>query len=122
MLTVILPDKVEHVFSSEASELEPISGHTNCFLPEWPGILPRVKHWHLGGQRAEAAREGETAGGQKSQLINIIQPRGGGVLEPDLQTYAKSYVDYPGFRMRSSGGLAFFINRNSVLLYHVEDE
>ena len=122
VLTVILPDKGEQLFSSEASELELISGHTSCFLPEWPGILPGVKHSRLGGQRAEAAREGETAGGRKSQLINIIQPRGGGDLEPDMQTYAKSYVDYPGFRVKSSGGLAFLVNRNTVLLNHMEDK
>lgn len=72
MLTVSLPDKVGQVLSSRASELGLISGHANYFLPEWSGILPRVKHLHLGEQQAEEAGEEETAGGCSSQLINIM--------------------------------------------------
>lgn len=52
-------------------------------------VLPGMTYLHLGGQQAEEPREEETAGGCTSQLINIVQPRGGGVLELDMQTYAK---------------------------------
>lgn len=72
MLAVILPDKVGQVLSSRALELGLISSCANCVLPEWPWILPGVKHLHLGGQQAEEAGEGETAGGCSSQLINIM--------------------------------------------------
>lgn len=35
-----------------------------------------------------------------------------------MQTYAKSYVDYSGFRMETTRSLVLFFNRNSVLVSH----
>lgn len=72
VLTVILPDEVGQVLSSRASGLGLISSLANYFLPEWSGILPGVKHLHLGEQQAEESGERETAGGCSSQLINIM--------------------------------------------------
>lgn len=70
MLAVILPNEVEQVLSSRASEPGPMSSRATCLFPEWPLILPGVRHLHLGGQQAEETREGETASVCTSQLIN----------------------------------------------------
>lgn len=39
-------------------------------------------------------------------------------MELNMQTYAKSYVDYSGFRMETTRSLVLFFNRNSVLVSH----
>lgn len=70
MLTVILLDKVGQVLSSKVSEPGLVGSYANCFLPEWPLILPGRKHLHFGGQQAKEAREGVTAGICTSPLSN----------------------------------------------------
>jgi hypothetical protein len=73
----------------------------------------------LGGHQAEERKEGKTAGGSISQLINIIYNQGEGeLLNLIFKLMQKSYVDYPGLRMES---LAFFLGRNLVLLNYMEN-
>lgn len=119
VLTVTLLDKVGQAFFSKAFEQGLISSGANCFLPGWPLIVPVVRSVHLRWVPGWGGPGGETARGCTSQLINIVYNQGeGGAFEFDMQTYAKSYVDYSGFRMETPGGLVLFFNRNSVLMSH----